>query len=109
MVADEDSMFREMLLDCLACKWSVRLMEKIDTGVNRPGQLERQIDGLSTKVMNESLQRLVDYHLLDKRVFNEKPPRTEYELTLFGKEVLDALLILRSLQSKYSTLLSPSP
>jgi len=105
---DETSAFREMLLDCLACKWSLHLLEKIGNGMNRPGQLIRNIDGLSTKVMNQSLQRLVDYHLLNKQVFNEKPPRVEYELTLFGQEVLDALLTLRALQAKYSALLLPS-
>ena len=108
MVADEDSMFREMLLDCLACKWSLRLMQKIDDGVNRPGQLVRQIDGLSTKVMNESLQRLINYQVLVKKVFDQKPLRVEYELTPFGREVLVALQSLSALQSKYSSLLLPS-
>lgn len=104
---DENSAFREMLLDCLACKWSLRLMQEIDNGVNRPGQLVRQIDGLSTKVMNESLQRLIDYQVLVKKVFDQKPLRVEYELTPFGREVLEALQSLSALQLKYSALLSP--
>jgi DNA-binding HxlR family transcriptional regulator len=82
-------------------------MEKIDRGVNRPGQLVRHIDGLTTKVMNESLQRLIDYQVLVKQVFDEKPPRVEYELTPFGREVLEALQSLNALQSKYSALLLP--
>lgn len=36
--------------------------------------------------MNEHLRKLLRYGIVEKRVFAEVPPRTEYRLTRFGAE-----------------------
>lgn len=93
--------FNSIILDCLGCKWTILLMSQIARGINRPGELVRVIDGLSTKVLNQSLTRMIDYQILDKKSFAEVPPRVEYSLTPFGLELWQLLLKLESLQAKY--------
>jgi DNA-binding HxlR family transcriptional regulator len=74
----------DKLENVIGCKWSVSVLMAVREGVNRPGALERNIPGISTKVLSERLNKLTDYALLDKKVFPEVPPRTEYSLTEAG-------------------------
>jgi DNA-binding HxlR family transcriptional regulator len=52
--------------------------------VSRPGAMEHAVPGLSAKVLNERLRKLMRYGILDKRAFPEIPPRVEYSFTEFG-------------------------
>jgi DNA-binding HxlR family transcriptional regulator len=54
-------------------------------GIRRPGAMEHAIDGLSKKVLNERLRKLVRFGILEKRAYAEVPPRVEYRLTRFGE------------------------
>ena len=69
----------------------------IAAGVKRPGELERHIDGISTKVLSERLRKLTAYGLLSKQVFPEVPPRTEYELTETGLKLIEIIRQIREL------------
>lgn len=85
------------LEEVIGCKWSVSVLKAVETGVNRPGALERAIPGISTKVLSERLRKLTDYELLEKHVFAEVPPRTEYTLTAKGAKlatIIDAIKAL---------------
>jgi len=77
------------------CKWSLTIYSVIQNGINRPGQIERTVEGLSTKVMNHCLKKSVEFNILNKKTFNELPPRTEYSFTEFGKKFL---LILKEIE-----------
>lgn len=69
----------------------------IGDGINRPGALERHIEGVSTKVLSERLRKLTAYGLLEKRRFPEVPPRTEYSLTSVGEKLLSIIQQIQSL------------
>jgi DNA-binding HxlR family transcriptional regulator len=73
-----------MVEDMVGCKWSLAVLGRIRAGVQRPGEIERAIDGISKKVMNERLRKLQRYGIVDKRIYAEVPPRVEYRLTGFG-------------------------
>jgi hypothetical protein len=60
------------LEDVVGCKWSAAVLAAIGRGVTRPGQLERFIPGISTKVLNERLRKLLDYRLITRREFPGK-------------------------------------
>ena len=84
---------------CLGCKWTMHVLAQVRTGVRRPGALERSAPGLTAKVLNERLVKLVGFGLLERRAFAEIPPRVEYFLTPFGERfvlVLDQLEQLRA-------------
>lgn len=76
-----------MVENVLGCKWMLLILDRIRDNVTRPGALERAIPGLSTKVLNERLRKLVDYGILEKKTFRESPPRVEYHLTDFGRRL----------------------
>jgi DNA-binding HxlR family transcriptional regulator len=77
--------------EILGCKWTVIVLRYIAAGISRPGALTKQIPGLSTKVLNERLRKLLRYGVITKRVFNELPPRVEYRLTALGRRITAVL------------------
>lgn len=83
-----------MVEDIVGCKWSLAVLGAVRGGVCRPGALEHAIAGLSKKVLNERLSKLVRFGILEKHAFAELPPRVEYRLTPFGDKfcgVLDGI------------------
>jgi DNA-binding HxlR family transcriptional regulator len=88
-----------MVEDIVGCKWSLAVLGGVRAGVRRPGALEHSIEGLSKKVLNERLRKLVRFGILEKRVFAEVPPRVEYRLTRFGErfgELMDGVKRLQT-------------
>lgn len=74
-----------MVEDVVGCKWSLAVLGAVRSGVRRPGAIEHAIDGVSKKVLNERLRKLVRFGILEKRAYPEVPPRVEYQLTRFGE------------------------
>jgi DNA-binding HxlR family transcriptional regulator len=84
--------------NCLGCKWTLLVLDRIRAGVKRPGRLEKAIPGITTKVLSERLEKLQRFGLIEKKIFPEIPPRVEYGLTSFGKRlsrILDSVEKLR--------------
>ena len=80
------------------CKWSLTVYQLLANGINRPGEMVRSVEGLSTKVLNQCLKRNVDFGILKKQVYHELPPRVEYEVTSFGERFLSVLEQIEALQ-----------
>jgi DNA-binding HxlR family transcriptional regulator len=84
----------EIVEDVLGCKWTLHILQQIRAGIRRPGALARSAEGLTTKVLNERLAKLVRFGVLKKFAYPEVPPRVEYELTPLGarlNQVLDEI------------------
>lgn len=81
----------ECLEQVVGCKWSVSVLVAVQEGIDRPGILERHIDGISTKVLSERLRKLTAYRLLNKKKFKELPPRTVYSLTPKGVSLVEII------------------
>jgi DNA-binding HxlR family transcriptional regulator len=82
----------------VGCKWTLHVLAQVRAGVNRPGRLVRSAEGLTTKVLNERLTKLVRFGVLEKVSYPEVPPRVEYHLTPLGQRlnrVLDAIAELQ--------------
>ncbi|NPU94132.1 MAG: helix-turn-helix transcriptional regulator [Gammaproteobacteria bacterium] len=88
------------LEDVIGCKWSVSVLLAVGQGVCRPGALERHIEGISTKVLSERLRKLSAYGLLEKRVYPEVPPRTEYQLTPLGIRLAEIISQIQQLDPR---------
>ncbi len=90
-----------MLESVVGCKWSVRVLEILARGRSRPSQILRECPGLSAKVMNERLRKLMRYGIVERSVYGEKPPvRVEYALTPFGRRFIEIVEAVRRLQEE---------
>ena len=91
----------EIFEKCIGCKWTMHVLSQIRAGIYRPGQLQRTADGLSTKVLNDRLTKLVNLRILERESFPEIPPRVEYRLTEFGEAFVQILDQIDELQQKF--------
>jgi DNA-binding HxlR family transcriptional regulator len=88
------------LEDVIGCKWSVGVLLAVRGQIRRPGELQRNIAGISTKVLNERLRKLMRYGLIAQQRFAEVPPRTEYSLTPFGEDLVALIERIRELDRR---------
>lgn len=77
--------------DILGCKWTVIVLRSVGKGIHRPGALTKSIPGLTTKVLNERLRKLLNYSIITRKMFNEIPPKVEYHLTPLGRRITKVL------------------
>ncbi|MFB2813642.1 helix-turn-helix domain-containing protein [Shewanella sp. LZH-2] len=82
------------------CKWSLTVYQLLANGIQRPGEMVRSVEGLSTKVLNQCLKKNIEFGILDKVIYNELPPRVEYQVTEFGQKFLHILDELEKLQQE---------
>ena len=98
-----------MLESIVGCKWSMQVLAQVRGGVHRPGALERACAGISTKVLNERLRKLVGFEILERRAFAELPPRVEYHFTAFGQRFLVLIDEVDRLQRELEAISSGAP
>jgi len=77
-------------------KWKTVILCNLVEGPKRFTVLQRMTEGVSQKVLNESLHEMEKEGLVNKKVFPETPPRVEYFLTAKGKELIPALKIIEN-------------
>lgn len=75
----------DMVEQIVGCKWSLTVLGLIARDVSRPGAMERAVPGLTAKVLNERLRKLLRFGIISRHEFPEIPPRVEYRLTAFGE------------------------
>lgn len=83
------------MLDLLANKWSALAIGALEDGAQRFGELKTRLQGVSPKVLSQTLKRLEEHSILTRTVYAEVPARVEYELTELGH---DAAVPLKSLR-----------
>ena len=82
------------------CKWSLTVYQLLAQGINRPGEMVRRVEGLTTKVLNDCLRRNTRFGILERIAHNEVPPRVEYHVTDFGQQFLGILEEIEELQAR---------
>ncbi|MEU6078974.1 helix-turn-helix domain-containing protein [Streptomyces sp. NPDC047108] len=84
------------VLDLLSNKWAALAIGAMEDGPQRFGVLQRQLQGISPKVLTRTLRRLEDHGFVDRTVFPAVPLHVEYGLTDLGRSVAVPLGHVRS-------------
>ncbi|WP_226874560.1 winged helix-turn-helix transcriptional regulator [Microbispora sitophila] len=84
------------MLDLLANKWSALALGALEDGPQRFGALRARLQGVSPKVLTQTLRRLEDHGLVHRDVYPEVPLRVEYSLTPLGRDANVPLAHLRT-------------
>ncbi len=82
------------VLDRIGDKWSVLLILALSQEPRRFGQLRREIDDISQRMLTETLRNLQRDGLIDRTVFSTSPPTVEYRLTELGRSLLTPMQTL---------------
>ena len=69
-------------------KYKARILWFLKNGVLRYGELKRTVEGITPKMLTQTLKELEADALITRKVFFEVPPRVEYALTETGFELV---------------------
>ena len=82
-------------LALIADKWAVLVITTLAEGSIRYNALRRELDGISQKMLTQTLRDLECNGLVSRAVYPDTPPRVEYSLTPLGQTLVEALTVLR--------------
>ena len=72
------------VLDRIGDRWTVLIVGSLDDGPRRFSDIRRRVEGISQKMLTQTLRGLERDGLVTRTVYAEVPPRVEYELTAAG-------------------------
>lgn len=85
----------ETSMELLSGKWKPRILWKLhQQDVVRFGELKRQLEDITPKMLTQQLRELERDGLVHRQVYAVVPPKVEYSLSEFGltlKPILDTL------------------
>ena len=79
------------ILEHLTTKWSVLVLRCLSDGIHRFSELRQRIDGVSEKMMAQTLKVLEKDGFLIRTVYPVVPPKVEYQLTILGSQAAEKL------------------
>ena len=80
----------------IGSKWKLLILRDLMARPWRFNELHRDLEGISQKVLTDSLRQLEADGIVTRTVYAEVPPRVEYSLTELGKSmgpILDAMQV----------------
>ncbi len=81
-------------LSVLNGKWKMMILWPLSERPHRFGELRRQVQGVTEKVLTTHLRELETDGIVHREVYDEVPPHVEYSLTPLGEQLNNALLPL---------------
>ncbi|HET8986339.1 MAG TPA: winged helix-turn-helix transcriptional regulator [Trueperaceae bacterium] len=87
-------------------RWGALTLAALVDGPLRFGALRRRIDGISDKMLAQTLQALEADKLVDRTVLGVMPPSVEYALTLSGTAV--AAKVVELIEVLYASMATES-
>ena len=90
-----------VVLDHVTSKWGVLVLAALADGTLRWGELRREVDGISEKMLAATLRTFEADGFVHRVPYPEIPPRVEYQITGLGLTLQDALSPLAAWMSEY--------
>lgn len=92
----------ELVHDMIKGKWKSIILWRLRLGATSLAKLERDIEGITQKMLLEQLKELMDYGFVEKKTFEGYPLRVEYSITSdMGMQILEALKIMQQIGISY--------
>ena len=83
-----------MTVQLIGTKWKLLILRNLLTRPWRFNELQRSLEGISQKVLTDSLRSMEADGIITRTVYPEVPPRVEYALSELGQSlqpILDAM------------------
>lgn len=85
-------------------KWKLLIIRNLKSRTLRFNELQRDLDGISQKVLTDSLRQMIDDGLVYRNDYHENPPRVDYGITDLGKEMMPIIDALADFGNYYKTI-----
>ena len=81
---DTKDCIARQVLDVLSTRWGLLIMRRLYDGTKRYSELRNAMEGISQKMLAQTLRELERVGLISRKTFAVVPPRVEYTLTPLG-------------------------
>lgn len=88
----------------IGSKWKLLIIRNLRTRPWRFNELQRSLEGVSQKVLTDSLRQMIEDGLVVRTDFKTNPPHVEYSLSKIGKELMPIIDSLEVFGNYYKTL-----
>ncbi|MCR5743953.1 MAG: helix-turn-helix transcriptional regulator [Lachnospiraceae bacterium] len=100
---------REELPECpvatcvqlIGSKWKLLILRNLLSRPWRFNELKKSLDGISQKVLTDSLRSMEEDGIIIRTVYPEVPPRVEYSLSELGESMRPILMAMQDWGSNY--------
>jgi DNA-binding HxlR family transcriptional regulator len=92
-VLNQDCESRQAL-ELISDKWTALIVYALVDGPRRHGELRRTVDGISQKMLTQTLRRMESEGLIERDVLDRVPPHVEYSLTPLGRTLETPLVAI---------------
>lgn len=86
-------------------KWKLLILRNLQMRPWRFNELQKSLEGISQKVLTQSLRSLETDGLIDRTVYAEVPPRVEYSLSELGETIRPILKAMEQWGNEYKAML----
>ncbi len=97
MFEESNSLFCPLqeVADALERKWSFQIIYEIGNHTKiRFSDLQKELMHISPKTLSDTLKKLENGHLINKKSFNQIPPKVEYSLSEDGLSLYPIIVSL---------------
>ena len=85
----------------IGSKWKLLIIRNLRMRPWRFNELKKDLDGISQKVLTDSLRSMEEDGLITRTVYPEVPPRVEYALSELGQSMSPILDAMQQWGTKY--------
>ncbi len=90
-------------VDLVGGKWKLLIIRNLRVHPWRFNELQRNLEGISQKVLTDSLRQLIDDGLVYRHDYQQLPPKVDYSLTELGKKMLPVIDALADFGNYYKS------
>lgn len=96
---DDEPVYRancptRVILDQIADKWSMMVLAVLVPGPRRFNAIKRRLEGITQRVLTQTLRKLERNGMIHRRVLGGSPPGVEYTLTPLGRSLQEPFAAL---------------
>lgn len=84
-----------LTISLIGPKWKSCILDELRHGPMRPSQLHKALPEATPRVLDMQLKEMVEDGLVEKTIYPELPPRSEYSITPLGSTlmpIIDAMM-----------------
>lgn len=91
-------------VELIGGKWKLLIIRNLKSRPWRFNELQKDLEGISHKVLTDSLRQMIDDGLVARNDYHEMPPRVEYSLSELGKRMIPVMNVLEDFGRYYKTI-----
>ena len=92
----------EIVHDIIKGKWKTIILYQMKDSPKGLSELEREIEGITQKMLLEQLRELIEFGLVEKKSYDGYPLRVEYSVTeRRGQKMIEAITIMQMIGVDY--------